>query len=83
MIKGAWGIHYHHTTSIIATHTSIISQFPVFRLASLLNLKLNLAHSTKYSTNNCNSMQISRKSYVQFSKYTQLNFFYTTNTQVV
>jgi len=60
---------------LIKSHASIVSQFPVFCLASLLNSKLDLAHSTKYFTSsNCNSMQISRKSYVRLSKYTQLNF---------
>ena len=47
--------------------TSLIGQFQVFRLTSS---KLNIAHSTKYFTSsNCNSMQISRKSYVRYLKY--------------
>jgi len=42
---------------LIKSHASIIA---VFHLGSSLNSKLNLAHSTKYSTSsNCNSMQIS------------------------
>jgi len=79
MIKVVWGICYRHSMSIIGHSLNLMHQlsasFQVFCLASSLNSKLSLAHSTKYSTSsNCNSMQISRKSYVQFSKYTQLNF---------